>query len=76
MASRQQCVKCSGDMEQGFMVDRGDMHMKEQAEWASGEPNRSFWRGSTVESKERTLPVTTLRCKTCGYLEFYALPKR
>lgn len=75
MSHQQECMKCHGDMEKGFMVDRGEMHMKEQAEWASGEPNRSFWRGSVVQGGAQTLPVTASRCKQCGFLEFYALPK-
>ena len=68
------CPKCQGLFEPGFMVDRSEMYLPVEGEWASGEPNRkpSFWSGGVLKKTTRTLPVTAVRCSRCGYLECYA----
>ena len=71
----ERCLRCDGSLEKGFMIDRGDYHVKEQAQWASGEPNASFWRSSAVKSGEKTMEVVTYRCSACGRLESFAHPK-
>ena len=72
MASHATCPKCSGRMEEGFLLDcthGGTL----QATWVDGSPTRSFWTGIKLKGKER-LPVTTFRCTKCGYLESFAAP--
>lgn len=68
------CLRCEGELEVGFMIDKGDSDLTRQALWASGEPSTSFWRLSAVQSGARTLPVVTYRCKRCGRLESFAPP--
>lgn len=70
MSTSQQCPKCKGAMEQGFVLDntygaRGVSH------WASGAPRKSFWMGTKVPN-EKQIPIGTFRCSSCGYLEHYA----
>ena len=64
------CPKCDGDMHEGFIADytHGGI-MQEQ--WVQGPPEKSFWFGTKVYTKER-YRVTTVRCASCGYLESYA----
>jgi hypothetical protein len=68
----QKCIRCDGELEPGFMVDKGESDFSRQANWASGEPNTSFFRLSVVKSGNKTLPVTTYRCVACGRLESFA----
>ncbi len=42
-----------------------------QSRWAPGEPNKSFWTGLKVP-KGAAIPIVTLRCERCGFLESYA----
>jgi hypothetical protein len=58
-------------MEAGFLVDVG-YGKTEVPKWVAGEPVSSFWSaGLKLRGKEQ-LPVTTYRCRRCGYLESYA----
>lgn len=66
------CIRCDGELEQGFMVDKGDDNASHQAQWASGQPHKSFWRISAVRSDSKMLLVVTYRCKNCGRLESFA----
>lgn len=68
------CIRCDGQLEKGFLIDKGDSDITRQATWASGEPNTSFWKFSAVKSGSTTLPVITLRCSRCGRLESFANP--
>jgi len=68
----QKCIRCDGQLEKGFMLDKGESDLTRQANWASGEPNTSFFRFSAVKSGSRSLPVTTYRCVSCGRLESFA----
>lgn len=72
MAVPSKCAKCGGAMEAGFVADRGDMDISQEAIWASGTPNRSFWRASVVQKGARSFSVATWRCERCGFLESYA----
>ena len=66
------CPKCSGRMEEGFMLDRtygGNL----QETWAEGPPEKSFWTGMKVRGRAQ-IPVTTFRCSNCGFLESFASP--
>lgn len=68
------CIRCDGELEAGFLLDRGDYNVTSQTQWTSGLPNTSFWRMSAAKVGERILPVTTFRCKGCGRLESFAPP--
>jgi hypothetical protein len=67
--SPQKCPKCSGRMEQGFVVDHSH-GARIVSEWAAGPPLKSFWTGTKLP--EERLPIGTYRCERCGYLESYA----
>ena len=41
-------------------------------QWVGGEPVTSWWRAGLNLSGKEQLPVTTYRCRRCGYLESYA----
>jgi hypothetical protein len=58
-------------MRQGFILDEGDNAGWRQARWAPGAPVKSFWLGLKVD-KSSLIPIVTLRCDRCGYLESYA----
>ena len=64
------CPKCTGEMEEGFILDVTHGH-RLASHWVAGAPEKSFWLGIKVRGK-RLLVVRTLRCKSCGYLESYA----
>ena len=56
-------VGCIADVRQGGYS---------QQNWNPGEPQSTFWRGLHVKT-DQLIPVTTLRCPNCGYLESYAI---
>ena len=60
-------------MELGFVADNTEYGFRQQ-NWWPGEPQKSFWTGLKIE-QDQVIPVTTLRCPKCGYLESYALRK-
>jgi hypothetical protein len=57
----------------GFVPD-GTQNGFTQQYWAPGRPKQSFWMGLKMK-KDEVVPVVTLRCPNCGYLESYAIPK-
>jgi predicted nucleic-acid-binding Zn-ribbon protein len=70
MTSTKTCPKCSGRMEEGFVLDRTS-RANLQSTWVGGLPAKSFWTGLKLKGLA-TIPVTTFRCSGCGYLESYA----
>ncbi len=67
------CPMCHGNMEPGYLLDRGAGSTSYQAAWAAGEPQRSRWIVGTIKTKHvRRYAVTTLRCVDCGFLATYA----
>jgi len=64
------CPKCRHPMNRGFMVDRS-AELNHVGQWVEGEPERSFFMGLKVPL-EKSFPVTTYRCVSCGFLEAYA----
>lgn len=64
------CPKCEGRMEAGFIPDRtyGDVVV---SNWVEGPPERRRWSGIRLKDK-RQFPITTWRCRACGFLECYA----
>ena len=61
-------------MEPGWVADNTQAGLTQQ-NWSPGEPKPSFWTGLKVEKQDQIVPVTTLRCAKCGYLESYAIPQ-
>jgi hypothetical protein len=68
-----ECIRCHAQMELGYVPDLREGGSSQQV-WSPGVPRNSFWRGGLKLEADELLPVTTLRCPKCGYLESYALP--
>lgn len=66
-----ECPKCRGRMEEGFVRDGADGGQERVARWVEGHPEKAFWTGIRLKGK-RQLDVATWRCSRCGYLESYA----
>ena len=67
--SEQACPKCKHQMQDGFLLDRGDGAARVAA-WVEG-PHEYGWLGLKWVRRKR-LPITAYRCLSCGYLEAYA----
>lgn len=68
------CPKCKSSMHEGFVIDRGDYHIKMESVWVEGKPEASFWSG--LKTKDRAMfTVRAYRCPNCDYLEFYTAEK-
>lgn len=63
------CPKCKHQMQEGFLLDRGDAPARVAA-WMEGPPEYG-WLGLKWVRRKR-LPITAYRCLSCGYLEAYA----
>lgn len=64
------CVKCSGSMSEGFVIDQGDYGAKSVSNWHDNPPERHWYGLKTSKKNQR--PIATYRCNRCGYLESYA----
>jgi predicted nucleic-acid-binding Zn-ribbon protein len=71
MESKKNCPKCSGDMEEGFVVDHS-YGTRSVSEWSEGPPESSVWSGLKVKEPKA---ISTFCCIQCGYLESYARKK-
>jgi len=67
-----ECIRCMKPMEIGYLIDTNQRGLQQQ-QWCPGTPKPSFWMGLKVKKGE-AVPVATLRCPSCGYLESYANP--
>ena len=69
------CPKCNSKMEEGFIVDYGQSGIARVASWIQGapEPAKLFGlkNGYKVAGK-LAVPLRTVRCTSCGYVESYA----
>jgi hypothetical protein len=65
------CPKCGQGMIQGFIADNLESGVA-VSHWVEGEPQTS-WLGGLKTPIEKSLPVGTFRCMSCGFLESYAL---
>jgi hypothetical protein len=65
-----ECLRCHAQMEPGFVPDNTHAGFQEQ-KWSPGKPEPSFWMGMKLDA-DLEIPVRTLRCPKCGYLESYA----
>jgi hypothetical protein len=66
-----ECTRCHAQMESGWVADYTHGGIQRE-NWSPGEPQPSAWTGLKVE-KDHVIPITTLRCPKCGYLESYAM---
>jgi len=73
MSKAVECIRCHAQMEVGYVLDATHSGYQQQ-NWSPGEPKPSFWTGLKL-AKDQVLPVTTLKCPRCGYLESYAIPQ-
>ena len=72
-SNQQSCPKCQGEMEQGFVLDHTHKG-RIVSHWSAGLPKKSFWHGTELP-EDKQIPIGTFRCKSCGYLEFFARPE-
>jgi hypothetical protein len=64
------CLRCGGEMEQGYIPDRVS-GWYDPTKWFAGELVRGML-GGVKRAKSKPLVVRTYRCPQCGYLESYA----
>ena len=57
-------------MAEGFVPDESQGWRK-VGTWISGTPRKSMWTGLSF-ARAQKLPIQTLRCTRCGFLESYA----
>jgi len=65
-----ECIRCHAQMECGYVVDLTYGGYAQQ-KWYPGAPESSIWKGLKL-NRNQSVPVTTFRCSSCGYLESYA----
>jgi hypothetical protein len=66
------CPKCGGNMEEGFSMDIRQSNIASQQKWIEGYPEKSFLSLGLKIKGKKALPISTLRCQSCGFLESYA----
>jgi hypothetical protein len=71
MADTMDCPRCRGQMDTGFVMDKGHYSMPERQVWVEGEPEKSIWTGFKTKNRANYV-MRTYRCRKCGYLESYA----
>lgn len=69
--AREDCIKCGGRMEPGFMSD-STYGANVLSQWIEGVPIVSKWVGLKLKGR-RKIATSTKRCTRCGYLESYAI---
>jgi predicted nucleic-acid-binding Zn-ribbon protein len=69
MEDIKKCPKCSGEMEEGVVADRGHYDSVQYPVWGTRLDINFFKPFSKVIDQKN---VKTNRCKNCGYLESYA----
>jgi hypothetical protein len=68
------CVECGGHMEMGIIVDNAII-ANDASYWMEGTNERS-WTGFLKDRwKKKKHYISALRCKTYGFLKFYAGPE-
>ena len=69
MLSDFKCSKCSGEMEEGFVVDLNYAGVL-QSMWVEDLAEASV--GPVTTTNKRKVKTITYRCSSCGYLDSYA----
>ena len=70
MSASSKCVKCGGEMQEGFIPDEG-YGKRFVLRWVAGKPVENIIGSAKVWFKEKHL-IQSFRCVNCGYLELYA----
>jgi len=70
-----QCSRCNSDMEEGFLLEKGDGGILSPQTWVAGKADKSFLSGVCLKGK-MVYNITTFRCTACGFLDSYALYKQ
>ena len=70
MALALKCSKCSGEMQEGLVVDLGYAGIL-RSMWVEDQAGNSGAPG-TVDNHKRKVKTITLRCSNCGFLDSYA----
>jgi hypothetical protein len=70
-----QCSKCKSDMEEGFLLEKGDGGILSSETWVAGKPEKSLFFGVSLKGKA-VYDIKTFRCIACGYLDSFALLKQ
>ena len=65
-----ECSKCSGEMQEGLVVDFNYGGILESM-WVEDQTEKSIGAGNMMNGK-RKVRTTTYRCSDCGYLGSYA----
>jgi DNA-directed RNA polymerase subunit RPC12/RpoP len=69
MLSDFKCSKCSGEMEEGLVVDLNYAGVL-QSMWVEDPVGGSL--GATTTPAKRKVKTITYRCSSCGHLDSYA----
>ena len=65
------CLKCKGETEQGFVLDTVSATVHHPPSWMEGVPEPDSFLSGYAGRRMRTVNKV-MRCKTCGFLEYYA----
>ncbi len=66
MQKKHVCNRCGGELEKGFIAVRTESGKEVREDWGTG----VSFLGTGLD---KATPVTTYRCKKCGFLESFAL---
>lgn len=70
MATSLKCSKCSGEMQEGIVVDLGYAGIL-RSMWVEDEAVSSVGT-ALVDNRKRKVKTITYRCLSCGFLDSYA----
>lgn len=65
------CVKCKGETEAGFVLDTASPTLQLNSSWIEGTPESASFLSGYAGRRMRAVNKV-MRCKSCGYLEYYA----
>lgn len=73
MAINTICSECGGTMQEGYILDITPSG-RVQSSWIEGQPETSFLHGFLTTKGKQAFYTIAYRCKSCGFLKFYAGP--
>lgn len=71
MNEKNNCPKCNGQMEQGFIPDYSHGGTVAVGSWHKGLPKKDFWT-RTKAIRWEGIPMAAFRCSACGFIEIYS----
>ena len=75
MVDQQGCSRCGGELQVGFLEDkgeRGSIGASRVLSWIDGEAQTGVFGGAKVLGKAR-YEVTAYRCSQCGHLDLFVV---